>query len=256
MMKTFAIFGAVALAAYLGGCSANPSQVGTHEGSGGAAGGAAGGGQGGTPLIDGGNFDAGTFEGDPKTCAHAASSKSYVGCDFWPTIHPNVVNSYFDFAVVVANAGDAAAQVTIKRDGKEVATGEVPPNGLKKFFLPWVPQLKHFMARCPADSTPDPGPLTSARVLGGAFHLTTSAPVTVYQFNPLEFVSKGGPPNKDWGTCAQCWVDQLQPALGGTVCGSYTNDASLLLPSTALTGDYVVSAQSGIDTSEIKSPAM
>ena len=47
-----------------------------------------------------------------------------------------------------------------------------------------------------------------------------------YQFNPLEYKGEGGPPGKSWAGCEQCWPG----------CNSYTNDASLLLPSTALTG--------------------
>ncbi|MER2605396.1 MAG: hypothetical protein ABTQ29_06170, partial [Siculibacillus sp.] len=55
-------------------------------------------------------------------------------------------------------------------------------------------------------------------------------PVTVYQFNPLEYQAQRGPPGKDWSSCPgnQC----------GTACFSYSNDASLLLPSTALTANY------------------
>ena len=193
---------------------------------------------------DGGAGDGG-WVGDPTTCAHAATAKTYVGCDFWPTIHPNVVKTYFDFAVVVANTGEVAANVVIERGGQQVASGAVPANGLTKFFLPWVPELKHFMALCDTDPTQQPGPLdNSARVPNGAYHLTSSVPVTVYQFNPLEFQGKGGPPGKSWDGCDQCWPG----------CNSYTNDASLLLPSTALTGNYVVTAQSGIDTDEISSP--
>src|ERR1700722_15135621 len=46
---------------------------------------------------------------DPTSCAEAAASKSYVGCDYWPTVLPNNVWSIFDYAVVVANAGTATA---------------------------------------------------------------------------------------------------------------------------------------------------
>jgi hypothetical protein len=48
----------------------------------------------------------------------------------------------------------------------------------------------------------------------GAFHIQTSLPVTVYQFSPYDFT------------------------IGGT--NSYSNDASLLLPATVLSGNYMV----------------
>src|SRR5688572_13989327 len=42
---------------------------------------------------------------DPLSCEEAKSSKSYVGCDYWPTVTANGVWSIFDFAVVVSNVG-------------------------------------------------------------------------------------------------------------------------------------------------------
>src|SRR5262249_38129788 len=36
---------------------------------------------------------------DPKTCAEAAAAKSYVGCDYWPTVTSNIVSDVFDYAV-------------------------------------------------------------------------------------------------------------------------------------------------------------
>ncbi len=188
--------------------------------------------------------DRGTSDDDPTSCAHAEAERTYVGCDFWPTVHPNVVKTWFDYAVVVANAGNAAGQVVVERGGKQVATAEVPANGLVKVFLPWVDALKHFTAKCDTDISVSIPPLDSRRVVGGAYHLTSTVPVTVWQFNPLEYAGKGGPPGKSWEGCDDCWPG----------CHSYTNDASLLLPSTALTGSYVVSAQAGIDTEEIRSP--
>ena len=66
-------------------------------------------------------------------------------------------------------------------------------------------------------------------------------PVTVFQFNALEYQGKGGPPGKDWSSCPgndPC-TDQASPNYGAAVgCYSFTNDSSLLFPSTALTGNY------------------
>jgi len=177
----------------------------------------------------------GDWDEDPVDCTQAAENATYVGCDFYPTVLPNVVKGYFDYAVVVANAGDATADVTVERDGVEVAVGTVAPDELETFYLPWVGELKHYDYLCDTDLGAQPGPLQSKRVAGGAYHLTTTVPVTVYQFNPLEYQGAGGPPGKSWEGCDTCWPG----------CNSYTNDASLLLPSTALTGSYVVASMRG-----------
>ena len=45
----------------------------------------------------------------------------------------------------------------------------------------------------------DPGP--SRIVAGGAYHLTTDFPVSVYQFNALEYEIDAGTLSPDGGTC-------------------------------------------------------
>jgi hypothetical protein len=80
--------------------------------------------------------------------------------------------------------------------------------------LPWVEDLKYDTAE-------------SVKVAGGAFRLRSSRPVTVYQYNPLEYVM----------------------SFEGQQEFSYSNDASLLLPVNAWTGDYFVAARNtfGVD---------
>src|SRR3954465_3101163 len=82
----------------------------TNRHGGGGAGGGGGGGTGGTA---GGGGGGGNGTGDPVTCADAALQKSYVGCDYWPTVTGNPVWNEFDFAVVVANTGTTDATVTV-----------------------------------------------------------------------------------------------------------------------------------------------
>lgn len=170
-----------------------------------------------------------TIGGDPKTCAEAASAKTYLGCDFWPTVTANNVWSVFDFAAVVANAGDAPATITVTRGDETVGTAEVAPNGLGTIYLPWVPELKGLDSNACGEATPLSN---TVRAPGGAYHLVSTVPVTVYQFSALEYAPQGGPPGKDWSSCpaVQCGLD----------CYSYSNDASLLLPSTAQTTSYRV----------------
>lgn len=192
-------------------------------------------------MTDGGSGTGGTPAGvDPKTCEEAATSKTYVGCDFWPTPVTNSVWNVFDFAVIVANAGDLPAAITISQGGTQVSAGVVQPNSLEKFYLPWVPALKPTEADECGSSTPV---TTSLRAPNGAFNLTSSVPVTVYQFNALQYKGQGGPPGKNWSSCKG---NQICAQFGIAVgCFSYSNDASLLLPSTAMTGNYRVSSLNG-----------
>ncbi len=187
---------------------------------------------------------------DPVDCEEAERSKSYVGCDYWPTVTPNGVWSIFDFAVVVANAGAKDAIVTISGPGAVNKQTTVPAGQLRTIYLPWVTLLKGpDMNECGASTA-----LTSSVIVSeGAYHLVSTMPVIVYQFSALQYrgvggeSASGGP--KDWSTCPgnnppavnTCpWGAPVPP------CFSYSNDASLLLPSTALTGNYRVSGYKGL----------
>jgi hypothetical protein len=164
--------------------------------------------------------------------------RSYVGCDFWPTVTFNPVWSVFDYAVVVANNADLPAEVRVKRDQIELRSIVVFPGELEKIYLPWVKELKGDDFR---GCTEGGRPTNSVRVDGGAYHLVSSVPVTVWQFNPLEYRARGGPE-------AKVWACPYPPALcngNGRDCLSVSNDASLLLPTTAMTGHYRLFGKSG-----------
>ncbi len=236
-----------------GACSATASHPGFTAGTG-ASGtgtgnstgttnptGSSNGGSTGTLMIGaGGNTGAGggMLVGDPTTCAEAAANKTYIGCDFWPTVTANNVWSIFDFTAVVANAGTSPAMVTVTGPNSTNQTVMVAPNALEKIYLPWVPSLKG----PDADNCGTLVSLTSSVAqAGGAYHLVSSVPVTVYQFSALEYQGMGGPPGKDWSSCPGLQIcDQSFQANG---CFSFTNDASLLLPSTAMTGNYRITGQ-------------
>ncbi len=251
-----ALVGAASLGA--GACSATGSHTfntssgvggsGAASGSGAATSstGTPSGGGGGGIMFDGGGVGSGggmtTTGVDPTTCPEAAMYKTYIGCDFWPTVVANNVWSIFDYTVVVANAGTETAGITVSRGGQTVGTYTVAPNSLTPIYLPWVPELKGG----DFDSCGDASPL-SASVLskGGAYHLVTTFPVTVYQFNALEYQGMGGAPGKDWSSCPgdQVCMNPQNPGYGAkTGCYSFSNDASLLLPSTAMTGNYRITA--------------
>jgi hypothetical protein len=179
--------------------------------------------------VDGGKVDTSDPDRDPANCDEAAEVRSYVGCDYWPTVTGNVVPDVFDFAVVVSNISLLSAKVHVTGPNGVDKQVTIAPGSLEKIFLPWVPELKGQGQNKPGTTPASFDHSILARK--GAYHLVSSAPVVVYQFNPLEYAGKGGPPGKDWSSC---------PELGdkGSGCYSYSNDASLLLPSTAWTGTY------------------
>lgn len=170
---------------------------------------------------------------NPKTgacegpCAPANLSSSYLGCEYWPTTIANEVWSSFDFAVAVANpAGAKPANVKVTRGATVVATATVQPGALEIIKLPWVAEVKG----------PDFGPTTSVvpvgptrLVAGGAYRLRSDTPVSAYQFNALQYTLT--PADPGYASC---------PGTAFVGCNSYSNDASLLLPTNALTGKYRV----------------
>jgi hypothetical protein len=84
----------------------------------------------------------------------------------------------------------------------------------------------------------------SVLAIRSAYHLVSSVPVSVYQFNALEYRPAGGPIGKDWSSCPGS-VDKCTLYDSPIGCFSYTNDSSLLLPSTAMTGHYRVTGYPG-----------
>ncbi len=131
--------------------------------------------------------DAGECVG---ACAPKTLGTSYIGCQYYPVVTPNVVGDNFSFAVVVSNVGNADANVTITRGAQNISVVAVPKNSIKVIPLPWVAALK---TTGPSRNVPD-----------GAYRLRSTQPVTVYQYNPLEYQQGNN--------------------------FSYTNDASLLMP--------------------------
>jgi hypothetical protein len=153
-------------------------------------------------------------------CAEAEAAESYIGCEYWPvTTRNSQLSEEFPFAVVIANASLVPAEVVVDRAGAQVTRATVAPGGVETLTLPWVAPL-----RVPAMGG-------SVLVPDGAYHLTSDVPVTVYQFNPL-----------DYRRNSDCAVEP-DDMLGDGECFSFTNDASLLLPSHVLTGSYIAVAR-------------
>ncbi|MDB5213600.1 MAG: hemagglutinin/hemolysin-related protein [Myxococcaceae bacterium] len=189
-------------------------------------------GEGGGGLGEGGIM-TGIGGRDPVSCDEAATFKTYVGCDYWPTVTDNVVADIFDFAVAVANGGSDSANVTVTGPGGVNKQVTVPGGSISKVYLPWVRALKSVGMGGTADNALK----SSVLATKSAYHLVSDKPVVVYQFSPLEFEAKGGDTGKDWTSCV--------PLGSGPACYSYSNDASLLLPSTAMTGNYRIMGITG-----------
>jgi hypothetical protein len=176
----------------------------------------------GSSNVSVGTGGSGPKVGVPQTCQEAVEQHSYLGCEYWPTVTSNAgLYKGFEFAVVAANPTKSEAVVTVERGGQQLAQNSLAPGALTTIKLPWVNALKQ------DDPNGDGSGLQSVLVTGGAYRVTSSVPITLYQFNPLDFKLGSTPPD-----CANALE------LGG--CYSFSNDASLLLPTSALRGDYFV----------------
>lgn len=148
-------------------------------------------------------------------CSPKALGNSYIGCEYFPTVTGNTTGTDFDFAVAIANTTANPAMITI--DGGALNATQmvtVAPNSVSVQVLPWVTTLK-LCSSASTDGCPTvPGGALAAK---GAYHLRSTAPITVYQFNSLEY--------------------QKNSAF------SYSNDASLLLPTNVWRPRYYAAAR-------------
>jgi hypothetical protein len=162
-------------------------------------------------------------DGQCKTpCEAAMDNASNVGCDFWAA---DLDNEAFNlngvsndaaaaqFAVVAANDNDYPVSVTVTKDAarvgdplneQAVASANVPPHGTTRIDLPQR-EVDGAMGQN-ASYVQNSGSGTFVSPHG--FHIVSSGPIVVYQFNPI--------------------IQQ------------FSNDASTLIPIQALGMDYVV----------------
>jgi len=245
--SAFAAAAILACSAGNDGGSPFPKGNGGNNGEGGSGATSNMGGAGGSILFDAGDDGGGGggFVTNPTTCSQSVASRSYIGCDYWPTVTANNVWSVFDFAVVVANTGSDPSDVTVTGPNGVNVTETVLVNTLKTIYLPWVAPLKG--ADCDECGSSVP-PTATVREDGGAYHLVATRPVTVYQFNALEYKGAGGPSGKNWSSCPGNQICAAYMMAVG--CFSFSNDASLLLPSTAMTSTYRVASSNGWEVTD------
>ncbi|MBI5499235.1 MAG: IgGFc-binding protein [Deltaproteobacteria bacterium] len=151
-------------------------------------------------------------------CIEARLANSYEGCDYWATqtINSQLRTDFLDsfhYAFVVGNRQDAAAHVEVQGPTSVLAEVTVAPSSTQVIRLDWNEAI-----RKPAVGTLPPLAYHSDLFHGAAYRVKSDVPVTVYQFNPLEY-----------------WPVPM--------IGSYSNDASLLLPKHVLTGNYMVASR-------------
>jgi len=153
-----------------------------------------------------------------NACKLAISNRSYVGCEYWAADLDNAVVSSGNaasqqFALVLSNPSSLAADVTVSVNEaspgqavklKEVTKRTVKPNDLEIILLP-----SREVDGSPAGQYDSGG---GSALTSNAYKIVSSAPIIAYQFNPL------------------------------SNAGVFSNDASLLVPATALTTD---SSESG-----------
>jgi hypothetical protein len=156
-------------------------------------------------------------------CTLSTATRSYSGCEYWAVDLDNAViaddgaAAAQQYAVVVANPLEVPADVTVSvndapqgmpREERVVATAHLARiEGGGDLATILLPDRGVDGASDPRLND-GPGTWLSSR----AYHITSTAPIVAYQFNPLSNVQV------------------------------FSNDASLLLPSTALDGEYMVLA--------------
>ncbi len=139
-------------------------------------------------------------------CSAEQLGTSYIGCEYFATVTANSLDPLdkFHFAIAISNTSQSSASVTIEGGTLTAPVSlEVDPNSVTVRTLPWHPKLIRDQPR-------------SQYVTNGSYHVVSNRPITVYQFNPVEYEADG--------------------------VYTHTNDASLLYPSNALTGNYWVAA--------------
>jgi hypothetical protein len=141
--------------------------------------------------------------------------ESYIGCEYYAAtmLNDQLDQTTFPFAISVANTSTKSATVTIS--GPHSVSGSpftIAAGSIQSITLPWESSISATTG--------------TLKQTGGAYHIKSTEPVTVYQFNA-----------RDYQINVTCASDTSSPP-----CHSFTNDASLLIPVNALTGNYYVVA--------------
>ena len=143
-------------------------------------------------------------------CATPEREHDRVGCEYYAATLPHSDFrdgglELFDFRVALGSAVDETATVRITQGDELIAETTVEPGGLQLVSLPRVPWVGQ-----------------SESIADAAYRIVSDQPISVTQFDPFEY-----------------WTFEVQdPLVQRPRFGSYTNDASLLLPRHVLTETY------------------
>jgi len=150
-------------------------------------------------------------------CARAGVFRSYEGCEYLAvTLMNTQLSPDFQPALVIGNGNDEPATVTVTRALLFDEAVVVQPDSTIALELPWNASLRTGSSSGRSVNLDD-----------AAYRVESTLPVTIYQFNPLQYA-----------LAHDCPHDDTNP--GDGVCFSYSNDSSLLLPVPALTQHYIV----------------
>jgi hypothetical protein len=144
-------------------------------------------------------------------CEEALADRSYEGCEFMAVDLDNHNEGAYlaatqQFAVVVSNVSPLRAHVTFQRGGTTDAEVDVDPGALAVVPLPSC----SVDGSEPTERDDDEETLAHSAITVCGVRVVSSAPIVAYQFNPLEPI------------------------------GTFTEDASLLLPTSAWGPRYTV----------------
>jgi len=140
-------------------------------------------------------------------CAQSSLSQSYIGCEYVAADLHNLVD--MTYAIVVSNTNETLnADVSIESSSGLVTSATVAAGDLE---ILEIQQDTYSVCRSGSPAE-DPNPCSEIAEI--ALRVTSTVPITAYQFNPLD--NSGQP---------------------------YSNDASLLLPAGSLGTEYIVMAR-------------
>jgi hypothetical protein len=161
--------------------------------------------------------------GECKTpCEAAADNPSNLGCDFWAADLDNEAFNMFgasndaaaaQFAIIAANNNDFPVVVTVTKNASKVgqplneqavASVTVPARGVERINLP----QREVDGAMGQNGTYTQNSGSGTFVSPHGYHVVSTGPVVVYQFNPVE--------------------------------QQFSNDASTLIPTSAIGFDYII----------------
>jgi IgGFc binding protein len=166
-------------------------------------------------------------------CAPESLGTSNVGCEFLPTVTANNVwgnrnAGGFRFGILL---GNVAGKVTTVDIGDTIAGSPrsqkvtLMPGEVHAVPLDWVLELKGPDWTTPYDAV---APTQSVKKIAGAYRVRSNLPIVAYQFSAQKPAI-----DDETGACPKMTT-------GETGCYAHSVDASLLLPTHALSSNYVV----------------